>query len=75
MSRLTSVRAAFTGSVRARMTLLYGGVFTIIAVGVLLGALRFQVQVLNLVFSERGGGSPSGKPYRHFANAVSMRCT
>ena len=32
----------FSGSVRARMTLLYGGVFTVISLGVLIVAQRFQ---------------------------------
>jgi signal transduction histidine kinase len=39
---LTRIKAGFTGSVRARMTLLYGGLFTVITAGVLFGALLFQ---------------------------------
>ena len=49
-----------SGSVRARMTMLYGGLFTLITVGVLLGALGFQIQALNPLFSgerARVGGS------------------
>jgi len=39
VSPLASFRAGFTGSVRARITLLYGGFFTVITLGVLVGAL------------------------------------
>ncbi|GLW33635.1 sensor histidine kinase [Actinoplanes regularis] len=49
-----------SGSVRARMTLFYGGLFTLITVGVLLGALGFQIQALNPLFdgrNDRVGGA------------------
>ncbi|MFI0371278.1 sensor histidine kinase [Actinomadura sp. 1N219] len=36
----------FGGSIRARMTLLYGGVFTAIALGVLLGAQQLQQNIV-----------------------------
>ncbi|GLZ13197.1 two-component sensor histidine kinase [Actinomadura sp. NBRC 104425] len=36
----------FSGSVRARMTLLYGGLFTVITSAVLVGAARLQQEVL-----------------------------
>lgn len=54
-----------SGSVRARMTMLYGGLFTLITVGVLLGALGFQIQALNPLFSGQnarvgGSGHPDG---------------
>jgi len=55
---MTKIRSVFTGSVRARMTLLYGGLFPIIAVGVLLGALRFQNQAVNHALG-RGGAACS----------------
>ena len=55
-----------SGSVRARMTMLYGGLFTLITVGVLLGALGFQIQTLNPLFSGQnarvgGSGHPDGQ--------------
>lgn len=44
-----------SGSVRARMTVLYGGLFTLITVGVLLGALGFQIQTLDPLVGGHGG--------------------
>jgi signal transduction histidine kinase len=51
---LARTRAKFTGSVRARMTLLYGGLFTIITVGVLLGALLIQGQTVGHQLGQGG---------------------
>ncbi|QXJ21451.1 HAMP domain-containing histidine kinase [Actinomadura graeca] len=39
-------RLRFGGSVRTRMTLLYGGVFTVISLGVLIAAQQFQQSVV-----------------------------
>ncbi|MBE1530643.1 sensor histidine kinase [Actinomadura algeriensis] len=60
--RLPSMPA---GSVRARMTMLYGGVFTIITLGVLVGAQQIQKRLLdrtvdNLVSPRSIAGVPCG---------------
>jgi signal transduction histidine kinase len=59
---LARIRAGFTGSVRARMTLLYGGLFTVISVGVLLGALLFQNQAVNGQLDRLEPGQGAGVP-------------
>jgi len=59
---LARVRAGFTGSVRARMTLMYGGVFTIITVGVLLGVLRGQGRAVNDQFDRLTNWEVAGVP-------------
>src|SRR4029453_6874764 len=50
------------GSVRARMTLLYSGVFTVITVGVLIAALRFQQGIVDDKLDNFRPGSVSGLP-------------
>ena len=62
MNPLARIKAAFTGSVRARMTLMYGGVFTLIAVGVLLGVLRFQGQAVSDQFNRPPAKQVAGVP-------------
>ena len=62
MNPLASIRTGFTGSVRARMTLLYGGLFTIITMGVLLGALLYQGQVVSRLLGGAGGVTCADQP-------------
>jgi signal transduction histidine kinase len=51
------IRSLGRGSVRARMTLLYGGVFTIISLGVLIAAERFQVIIVGRKVQDQPYGS------------------
>lgn len=62
MNPLTSIKAGFTGSVRARMTLLYGGLFTIITAGVLLAALLGQGGAVNDQFDRLRDSQVAGVP-------------
>lgn len=74
MKPLAGIKTGFTRSVRARMTLLYGGLFTIITAGVLLGALQSQGQAVNNQFDRLTAWQVAGVPCDERAPAELQPC-
>ena len=57
---LRGIRGIGRGSVRARMTLLYGGLFTVITLGVLIAAQQLQLSILTRKVQDIPYAPPAG---------------